>query len=160
VRSLPDPIGDEIRRELGRFGEHETLRAVVEAWPDLVGPAIAANAWPARIARDGTLHLHASSSAWAFELTQLAGSILGRLRDELGEAAPAALRFVPGPLPEPAAEYETRAEKAVPEPSQAHRAEAERLAAEIQHPGLREAVARAAAASLAASEAPSADRLV
>ena len=31
--------------------------------------AIAANAWPARIARDGTLHVATSSSAWAFELT-------------------------------------------------------------------------------------------
>ena len=45
---------------------------------------VAANAWPARIARDGTLHVNTSSSAWAFELGQLAPTILERLSEKLG----------------------------------------------------------------------------
>src|SRR3712207_8602350 len=38
----------------------------------------------ARVARDGTVHVHTSSSAWAFELTQLEG----RVREALADAAP------------------------------------------------------------------------
>jgi predicted nucleic acid-binding Zn ribbon protein len=41
------------------------------------------------LARDGSLHVTTSSSAWAFELTQLAASILERLQERLGESAPA-----------------------------------------------------------------------
>ena len=75
---------------------------VLAAWPEAVGPMVAANAWPARIARDGTLHVNTSSSAWAFELGQLAPEILERLSEKLGESAPKALRFAVGHLPEPA----------------------------------------------------------
>ncbi len=65
---------------------------VLAAWPDAVGPMVAANAWPARIARDGTLHVNTSSSTWAFELGQLAPTILARLHEALGEGVPKALR--------------------------------------------------------------------
>ena len=75
---------------------------LLAAWPEAVGPMVAANAWPARIARDGTLHVNTSSSAWAFELGQLAPTILERLSEKLGESAPKALRFAVGHLPEPA----------------------------------------------------------
>jgi len=98
------------------------------AWSAAVGPDIARNAWPARFQRDGTLIVH----------TQDSGRLPGRPQ----------LKFVPGPLPEPAAPDE-----AVPEPPAATLAE-ERQAAEwassIEDEELREAVARAAAASLAA----------
>ena len=56
-----------------------------------------------RLTRDGTLQVNASSSTWAFELDRLAPVILDQLRPELGEATPPALRFVPGPIPEPEA---------------------------------------------------------
>src|SRR5207244_2018561 len=74
---------------------------IVRAWPVAVGEQIAQNAWPARLARDGTLHIATSSSAWAFELTQLESKLLERLRGEIGDKAPAAARFAPGKLPEP-----------------------------------------------------------
>jgi hypothetical protein len=131
---------------------------VVEAWPGAVGPAIAANAWPARIARDGTLHVATSSSAWAFELTQLSATVRERLSERLGPAAPAALRFAPGRLPEPGPEDVESSSRTVPIPSPAARAAAAQVASEIEDPALREAVARAATASLAAAEARSADR--
>ena len=66
------PIEDEIRRELSRFGPAAGLGDIVAAWPECFGAGIAANAWPARLARDGSLHVTTSSSAWAFELTHLA----------------------------------------------------------------------------------------
>jgi len=144
------PIGDEVRRELSRFGPEAGLGEIVEAWPESVGVGIAANAWPARVSRDGNLHVSTSSSAWAFELTQLAPSILERLQERLGESAPAALRFAPGPLPEPGSEPVETSKRTVPMVSEADRAEGARIAATIENQDLREAVARAAEASLAA----------
>ena len=76
------------------------MTELVAAWPDAVGETVAANAWPARLARDGTLHVHAASSTWAFELQQLETEIAGRLREAVPEATPARLRFAAGPLPE------------------------------------------------------------
>jgi len=159
VRGL-EPLGDDLRRELGRLGPAGAIGEVVEAWPEAVGQAIAANAWPARIARDGTLHVATSSSAWAFELTHLAGTVRERLAERLGPAAPTVLRFAPGRLPEPGAEDVEGSARTVPTPSPAARAAAEQVAAEIEDPALREAVARAAAASLAAAEERSSDRSI
>jgi hypothetical protein len=144
------PIEQEIRRELARFGPAAGLGEVVEAWPECVGEGIAANAWPARIARDGTLHVATSSSAWAFELTQLAESIQERLAEHLGADAPASIRFAPGPLPERGPPPVETSERTVPKVSEADREEAARIAQAIEDPDLREAVAKAAEASLAA----------
>jgi hypothetical protein len=111
------------------------------AWPDAVGPEIARNAWPARFQRDGTLVVHAQDAVWAFELGHRAAEISARLPGR------PPLRFVPGPLPEPAAPEE------VAPPPPAATLEEERQAAEwaapIEDEELRAAVARAAAASLA-----------
>ena len=143
-------IGPEVQRELGRFGPAAGLGDIVEAWPSVVGEAIARNAWPARLARDGTLHVATGSAAWAFELGLLEGDLLARLRAALGTAAPARLRFAVGRLPEPPArEPQTTAEQRR-RPTDAQREEAARLAAGIADDELREAVARAAAESLAA----------
>src|SRR5438045_3798977 len=95
-------IGSDVEHQLSRFGGLGAMPQIVSAWPAVVGDEIARNAWPARVARDGTLRVHTSSSVWAFELGQLAPRILEQLVAELGEAAPAAVRFTPGHLPEPA----------------------------------------------------------
>jgi hypothetical protein len=154
------PIGDEVRRELGRFGPQAGLGEVVAAWPEAVGPAVAANAWPARIVRDGTLHVATSSSAWAFELTQLEATVRANLAARLESDGPPALRFAPGPLPEPGAASVEGSARTVPSPSRAALEEGERIAAGIGDEVLREAVARAAAASLAAAEGRRSDRSV
>jgi hypothetical protein len=57
-----EPIGPEVRRELRRFGGAEGMSDIVTAWPKAVGETVAANAWPARLARDETLHVNAASS--------------------------------------------------------------------------------------------------
>ena len=82
-------------RELARFGPQAGLADLVARWPDAVGGGISRNAWPARIARDGTAVIHTSDSIWAFELGHRAAEIAGRL------GVPA-VKFLPGPLPEPA----------------------------------------------------------
>jgi len=97
------------------------------------------------MARDGTLHVHTADSVWAFELTQLEP----RIRERLGELAPARLRFAPGPLPEAQTDAFTAPARVVPEPSDRDLATAEGMSAEIGDEKLRNLVSRAAAASLA-----------
>ena len=145
-----DRLGDDVARELRRFGPQGAMADVVAAWPDAVGDAIARNAWPARVTRDGTLHVSTSSSAWAFELAHLAPDLLDRLRPVLGESAPKALRFSPGPLPEPPTQEGGRpAPASRRDPTREERALAAAISAEIEDEELRDLVARAAAASLA-----------
>jgi Dna[CI] antecedent, DciA len=156
----PEPIGEDVKRELARFGPAAGLAEVVAAWPAAVGEAIAANAWPARIARDGTLHVHTSSSAWAFELAQLAEHVRARLAERLEDDPPSSLRFALGPIPEPGAEDVTQPQRTVPTPSQAVRLEAETIAASIADAELRAAAARAVAAGLAAQKGEPSDQRV
>jgi hypothetical protein len=138
-------IGDAVNKEVQRFGHHGAIGDVVKVWAASVGEQIARNAWPARVGRDGVLFVHTSSSAWAFELSQLESDI----RSRLGDAAPEKIRFAPGPLPEhdPASPDES-----VPTPVEPSAEDAEtaaKIAAPIDDEMLRKLVARAAAASLA-----------
>jgi hypothetical protein len=146
---MMDRLGDEIERELGRFGPTAGMADVVRVWPEVVGEVIARNAWPARIGRDGMLHVAVSSSTWGFELTQLEAEISRRLRERLGEVAPARLRFSPGTVPERPRGDAAKTRETPLAVSREQRAEAERLAAPIEDENLRKVVARAAAASLA-----------
>ena len=139
-----DLVGGQVARELGRFGPASGMAPLIEAWPLAVGPEIARNAWPARLARDGTLHVHTQDSIWAFELTTRAEEI--RLR--LGKAAPRRLSFAPGPLPEPPLAAPEQVRERPPEPTPEHIAKAESLARVIRDEELRKVVAKAAAASL------------
>jgi hypothetical protein len=146
-------LGSEIREVLARFGPQAGMPEVLAAWPEAVGPMVAANAWPARIARDGTLHANTSSSAWAFELGQLAPEILARLSEKLGDSTPKALRFTVGHLPEPPPPTPDAARTEVPEPSAEALRRAAQLVAGIEDEELRNRVQRAAALGL--SSAPS-----
>jgi hypothetical protein len=135
-------LGEDVKRELGRFGPQGRIGELVEAWPVVVGETIARSAWPARVARDGTLHVNTADSIWAFELTSRAAEIAKRLGVER-------IRFAPGRL---AGAVESPLETASPaplEPSESLREEGARLAAGIEDENLRKIVARAAAASLA-----------
>ena len=138
-------IAAEVKHELQRFGPQAGLGRLVEVWPSAVGEQIARNAWPAHIARDGTLHVHTSSSTWAFELAQLERE----LKERLAGLAPPRLRFVPGPLPEPDLSPTGEVARRVPEPSPEDAREGAEIAALIDDEKLRNLVARAAAASLA-----------
>jgi hypothetical protein len=114
------------------------MAELVEAWPAAVGDAIARNAWPARIAKDGTVHVNTADSIWAFELAQRAQEIAGRLDVPK-------LRFAPGPLPEATDEPV----REVLEPSSEDDARAAAVAAGIEDENLRESVQKAVRLSLA-----------
>jgi len=139
-----DRVGGDVKRELGRFGPASGIAPLVEVWASAVGPEIARNAWPARIARDGTLHVHTQDSIWAFELTTRAEEI----RTRLGKVAPRRLSFAPGPLPEPPPTPPEEVRPRPPEPTPEHVAKAESLTRVIRDEELRKVVAKAAAASL------------
>jgi hypothetical protein len=111
---------------------------VVEAWPAAVGETIARNAWPARIARDGTVHVSTSDAVWAFELGHQAAEIASRL------GVPG-LRFAPGPLPE---HGRTEARREAPAATSRQELEAAAIAAGISDQNLRESVQKAVLLSL------------
>ena len=144
-----------IRSELGRFAPADgdpqwgSMVVIVRAWPAAVGDTVARNAWPARLTHDGTLLVHTSSSTWSFELGRMAAHVLERLRAEAGEAAPPALRFVPGPIPAPPAAADQARRREGPVVGDEDATAAAALAAAIEDEELRALVARAAAASLA-----------
>lgn len=149
-----DRLERQVRLELSRFGPVEgSIAEIVRVWPDVVGETVARNAWPARLARDGTLHVNTASSTWAFELGRLGETFLAQLRAELGDATPPALKFAPGPVPEPDAHGSGATPPEPPEVAPEHRVEAGRIAASIEDDELREVVARAAAASLSRAAA-------
>jgi hypothetical protein len=104
-----------------------------------VGAGIASNAWPARIARDGTLHVATADSVWAFELGHRAGEIAARL-------GVAKVRFAPGPLPSAEA---AAVPAAAPAPSPDDVQRAAELAASIEDENLRESVQKAVSLGLA-----------
>jgi hypothetical protein len=104
-----------------------------------VGDVIARNAWPARIARDGTLHVSTTDSVWAFELGHSAAEIAERLGVQ-------SIRFAPGPVPR-----EVPAPSSPPpiRPTPEQEAEAEAVAAPIEHEAVRRSVQTAVLSSLA-----------
>ena len=155
MKQFPERIGDDVQRELKRFGPVGAMAEIVNAWPHAVGDSIARNAWPARVSRDGTLHVATSSSAWAFELGLLEADICERLEAALGTESPPRLRFAPGRLPEPPREPTDRRRAGPPKPTPEEEREAASLAAPIEDENLRKVVAKAAAVSLAkAAERP------
>jgi hypothetical protein len=144
-------LGSEVRRELARFGPPGGMPEVLEVWTEVAGAMVAANAWPARIGRDGTLHVNTSSSSWAFELTQLAPTVAERLHEKLGESAPKALRFAVGHLPEPTPAEPADLRSTAPEPTPEALHKAAELASGIEDEELRRRVERAAALGLSKS---------
>ena len=134
-----EPLGPEIRKELSQHGPQAGMAELVERWPEVVGEGIARNAWPARIARDGTVHINTADSVWAFELGHKAPEIAAKLGVEK-------LRFAAGPLPE--ADEQTPAPAPVEvSPEDAERAHA--IASSITDENLRESVQKAVSLSLA-----------
>ena len=115
------------------------MAELLEQWPVAVGDAIARNAWPARIARDGTVHINTADSVWAFELGLKAAETAVKLGVEK-------VRFAAGPLPEP------DEEAAVSTPVQTTPEDEERaraIASSISDENLRESVQKAVSLSLA-----------
>jgi hypothetical protein len=142
-----EPLGDELKSELARFGPQGGIGDTVAAWPAAVGEEIARHAWPARFTRDGTLLVNTRDAIWGFELTQRAAEISARLPTK------PKLKFAPGPLPEASPERPEDSPQPRPEATLEQAREAAVWASSIEDEELRELVARAARASLARAAA-------
>ena len=91
----PVPIGEAIAavgEELG-MGDPRTVGRLEQAWPDLVGPAIAEHA-RIRSLRKGVLTIAVDAAPWATQLRYLESEIVGRAAALLGAGAVTGARIV------------------------------------------------------------------
>lgn len=80
----PEALGPLLDAWLARSGLAQRIEVseVVERWPELVGPQIAAVTRAEAVNTQGTLWVRVSSSAWANELSLMAPRILARLNQD------------------------------------------------------------------------------
>lgn len=155
-RRLGDLLGRLLTPAARRRGFAEA--SVLSAWPQIVGPELAARARPVRIAfgRDrrhgGVLHLHVAGSA-ALDIQHRVPQILERINGYFGFVAIARLKLLQAPLPPlPAPARPT------PPLDPADRIRVELAVHEIGEPGLRAALKDLGLAVLRARHAGADDR--
>jgi predicted nucleic acid-binding Zn ribbon protein len=91
-RRAPRPAAEAFQAALRNAAPETKLGAVQAAWAGAVGERIAAVARPVAES-DGTLTVECAEAVWAQELDLMQGSLLERLREQLGATAPKALKF-------------------------------------------------------------------
>ncbi len=91
-RRAPRQAAAAIRAAQERAAPRTGLAAVQAAWAGLVGEQLAAVAEPVS-ERAGTLTIEVADTVWAQELDLMQAQLLERLRSELGDLTPSALRF-------------------------------------------------------------------
>jgi predicted nucleic acid-binding Zn ribbon protein len=91
-RRAPRPAAGAFQAALQRVAPQTPLAAVQAAWANAVGEQLAARATPVS-ERGGTVTVECADAVWAQELDLMQETLLERLRGELGEQAPEALRF-------------------------------------------------------------------
>lgn len=130
---------------------------VARAWEAIAGPTVLSHTAEPYL-REGELVIAVDSSAWAAELSALAGMYLERMNEEMGEEAVRSVRFTVSRKVQVKKERETAEEQTdrfyapedvVPVPlSATELAQVQDSAAQIADPDLREAVIRATVADL------------
>lgn len=82
----PPPVADLVNALSSRRGWAARLRGarVFEAWPQIAGEELARHVTPVRLA-GGVLVVRAESPAWATQVSYLAGQLLIRANEVLGE---------------------------------------------------------------------------
>jgi predicted nucleic acid-binding Zn ribbon protein len=91
-RRAPRQAGEAFRVVRDQLAPKTGLAAVQAAWTAALGERLAEVATPVS-ERAGTLTVECSDGVWAQELDLMQEQLLQRLREELGERAPEALRF-------------------------------------------------------------------
>lgn len=89
---MPRPAATGLRAALERAAPKTPLASAQAAWAEVVGERIAAVAEPLS-ERDGALLIECADPVWAQELDLMQDDLLARLRERIGDAAPASLRF-------------------------------------------------------------------
>ena len=91
-RRAPRPAANAFQAALRKAAPQTPLAAIQTAWSAAVGERLAAVAQPSA-ERGGTLTIECADAVWAQELDLMQTALLDRLREELGDQAPEALRF-------------------------------------------------------------------
>jgi predicted nucleic acid-binding Zn ribbon protein len=91
-RRAPRPAGSAFRAARDRAAPRTGLAAVQAVWRGALGDRLATAAEPVS-ERDGTVTVECVDGVWAQELEMMQATLLERLRGELGERTPQALRF-------------------------------------------------------------------
>jgi predicted nucleic acid-binding Zn ribbon protein len=91
-RRAPRPAAGAFKAALQRVAPQTPLATVQAAWSHAVGEQLAAVATPVS-QQGGTLTIECADAVWAQELDLMQATLLERLREEVGEQAPQALRF-------------------------------------------------------------------
>jgi predicted nucleic acid-binding Zn ribbon protein len=92
-RRDPRPLADALAPLRRDLAPATTLARVQQAWPEVAGAGVAAEARPVS-ERAGSVTFACKSSVWAGELTLMASDLTGRLNAALGSPLIAELRFV------------------------------------------------------------------
>jgi predicted nucleic acid-binding Zn ribbon protein len=91
-RRAPRPAASAFQAALQRAAPKTPLAAIQAGWSAAVGERLAAVASPVS-ERSGVLTVECADAVWTQELDLMQEALLQRLREELGEEAPQALRF-------------------------------------------------------------------
>lgn len=91
-RRAPRPAANAFQAALEKVAPQTPLAAVQAAWGNAVGEQLAARAVPVS-ERGGTVTVECADAVWAQELDLMQGTLLERLREQLGEQTPDSLRF-------------------------------------------------------------------
>lgn len=94
-RYAPRPAALAMRAALGRSAPLTPLAGLQAEWEAIVGERVAAVARPVSEA-GGAVVVECADPVWAQELDLMQAQLMQRLRERLGEQAPAALRFRAG----------------------------------------------------------------
>jgi predicted nucleic acid-binding Zn ribbon protein len=70
-----------------------SLTALIEAWPEIVGAALAAHVH-VRSVRDGVCTIEVDGPVWATQLRYLGDDLLARVRERLGPGVVTSVRVV------------------------------------------------------------------
>jgi predicted nucleic acid-binding Zn ribbon protein len=90
-RPAPRPLSRALEALAATLAPATTLARVQGVWERVAGETIAAAARPSA-ERDGVLTVTCTAAVWAQELDLLAGELIARLNDDLGEPAIRELR--------------------------------------------------------------------
>lgn len=102
VPARPVPFAEALESWVKRTGlaKRLDLAAVVERWPDAVGPQIAAVTQALSVTPDGTLMVRVATHAWATELGLMTPRILARVNGSR-KGRVQHVRWIVGPLDRP-----------------------------------------------------------
>ncbi|MDQ1356910.1 MAG: hypothetical protein QOF20_484 [Acidimicrobiaceae bacterium] len=84
----PRPVADSLPRLARSLGAPapSVLSAIFSSWEEIVGPAIAAEAWPLQV-KDGVLRIGVEHPAWATQLMFLGPELVRKVTSATGETA-------------------------------------------------------------------------